>query len=350
MPRIEFAPTNRVQTTNFDYPKLKLKNGERARVLVGLESPVTEFVHNLNVPSIVDGIPQTGTEKRKDGTEYQAYKKNFISKPLCLGEYETLDKQGSDEKNCPMCAYAKRFPDRIKAPQRRYAMHVIRYKTQSGSFKPTKPFSVDLVVWGFTDKVFNQIIDLSEEWNLKTHDLNLGPCTGETFQKFDINVAADAAWQTSEEAKALVLETYKNNQIPDLTIACGNRKERRWIDIDLEKIQEAWTQIEAWETTHGKPGSTGPSVAPSASTAAAGTAVAATGGTDLSEDLSSLLDSGDLEETTVAAVSSGAAADSTDDLLGGSDEPAAVEADKPAEEEKPADAADFDDLLDGLDV
>lgn len=340
MGRVDFDAKNRVQTTNFDFPKLKLKNGERARIYV-LESPVLEYVHELRKPKIVDGVPKMGTEKKRDGTEYQDYVRDFVGSPLCLGREDILDDKGADPDTCPMCAYAKQFPDRIKAPKRRYAMHVIRYKTKNGGFQPITPFSVELLVWAFSATVFNKIIDFQEEWaeqgGLKKHDLSLGPCENEGFQKFDINVLPDVAWANSEEKKALVIDTYKNNQIPDLSIACGNRKDRRWIDIDLEAIQEAWAVIDASGT---KPGSVGASSPAASSTA-------------LTEDLSSLLDEtpGETVETVTTpepVVVEDTSADDLDSLLP-EDEPAA---EAPAEEKKEESGKvdDFDDLLGNLDL
>lgn len=320
MPRIEFAAENKVAKTNFDYPKLKLKSGERARVLV-LEDPTVEFVHTLRAPQIVNGIPQMGTEKRKDGTEYQDYKKDFVSKPLCLGDFNTLVEKGSDPVNCSVCKMAQEHPDWVAAPQRRYAMHVVRYKTKAGGFDPITPFSVEVVVWGFTDTIFNQIVDFKNEWgDLRKHDLLLGPCTNEMFQKFEINVAANAQWLVDESRRALVSEAFKENQIPDLAIACGSKKEQRWLDLDLEKIRDAWGVVNSSSVTPGSVASAEPA-------------------TDLADDLSSLLD------TPAAPAAEAPAAEA----------PAAAEpkAEEPKAEEPKAETApagDFDDLLSGIDL
>lgn len=242
MPVIEFEQDNKVATTNFDFPKLKLKNGEKARVVL-LQSPVVEYVHTLQKPQVINGIPQMVTAKRKDGTEYQDHKKDFMSRPLCLGDFTTLQKDGADPERCPMCAMAKTNPDWVKNPQRRYAMHVIKYKTKADGSLAT-PFSVETVVWSFTDRIFNQIIDFKAEWgDLRTHDLNLGPCENETFQKFEINVAAKAAWMEDDKRRELTIETFKENQIPDLSIAIGSKKEERWVKEDLAAISQAWVII-----------------------------------------------------------------------------------------------------------
>jgi hypothetical protein len=329
MGRVTFSTENKKATTNYDYPKLKLKSGEKARILI-LEDPVVEYVHTLRKPQIVNGKPIMETKKRKDDTEYQDYKMDFVSRPICLGDEGILDDKGSDEKNCPMCALAKSDPDMTSAPQRRYAMHVVKYKTKPGSTDVQTPFGVDVVVWSFTDRIFGAIVDFKNDWDdLRKHDLVLGPCTNETFQQFDMNVQPKAAWLQSDADRLLTAESFKNNQIDDLAIACGSKKERKWIDEDIAKIREAWTVVS------GAPAEAANDAAISAS---------------LDKDLNSLLDEPAKTEAPAAAASS------TDDLLSdlgaspdsfpetaekGSDE-------KAAEPETPAPATSSDALDDLL--
>jgi hypothetical protein len=242
-PVIDFDPDNKVATNNYDFPKLKLKNGERARIVL-LENPVVEYVHTLRKPQIINGIPQMVTATRKDGTEYQDYKRDFLTRALCMGDYATLTKDGADPEQCPMCAMAKEHPDWVPNPQRRYALNVVRYKTKGSTWDLITPFSIEILVWSFTDKVFNQIIDFKAEWgDLRGHDLNLGPCENETFQKFDIAVASKAAWAEDDARKALTVEAFKENRLEDVTLAIGTRKEPRWITEDLNQISQAWTMI-----------------------------------------------------------------------------------------------------------
>lgn len=339
MPRIDYEETNKVQSrTNYDYPKLKLKHGERARVLL-LEAPVMEYVHTIRAPKIVDGKPVMGTEKRKDGTEYQDYKRDFVSRPLCLGDFNVLSDKGSDPTHCPMCKLAQEHPEWIQPPQPRYAQHIIRYKTKAGGFDLITPFSVETLVWSFTGNVFNQIVDIKTEWgDLRQHDLLLGPCTNEMFQQFDIQVGSRAEWLTTDERKKLTVETFKNNLIPDLSIACGSRKEERWIAEDLQRVRAAWTVVAQAEDKPGVVDS--PASAPEVSGAldsllddvkaapAAKTEPPAEEKIPLAKDVS-------YEET----------AKDVDDLLALTEEPEKKAAAPAAEEEPKADATDFDDLL-----
>lgn len=274
MPRVAFSSDNKRSQSNFDYPKLKLTSGEYARILV-LEEPIIEYAHTLRKPQIINGVPRTKTvENEKTGRKTTQYVTDFVSKPLCLGDPEVLDKQGSDPARCPICKLAKDDPDAAQAPQRRYAMHVIRYKTKGNGNRLVEPFTVETLVWGFTDKVFNKIVDLAEDWDLKKHDLILGPCTNADFQQFDISISPKAEFRSSAERKTRTIETFKNNQIEDLSIACGSKKERRWIDQDLETITELWNEVHAYENDG---------------------ADTETGGS-LDEDLNELLSSDDLDE------------------------------------------------------
>lgn len=245
MPRVEFSEENKLgPSTNFDFPKLKLKAGERARIMAGLESPVLEYVHTLRAPVVENGRPVLVPVERKDKSIGQEYKQNFVSRPLCLGDPGIIADKGSDPKNCPICKHAQQHPDQVQAPQPRYAMHVLRYKTKSGTWDIQNPFQVELLVWSFTSKVFNRIADIKKEFeSLLQHDLTLGPCVNENFQQFDISVGSKAEWLQDTERKAIVKTIFAENQIPDLSIAAGSRKELRWIEDDLARISEAWSII-----------------------------------------------------------------------------------------------------------
>lgn len=248
MPRVGFAVENKVATVNYDYPKLKLKKGEHARILVGLEDPVVEYVHTLRKPKIVDGKPQMFMDERRDGTKFENYKMDFVSRPICLGDAAELEKKGSDPAHCPACKLAKDFPDYAREPQRRYAMHVIRYRTKGGGTEVAVPFSVEVVVWSFTDTIFNKIIDIKSEWgDLRKHDLLLGPCTVEDFQKFDITPASKAEWLADPERQKVTALTFRENQIPDLRIAAGSVKQKQWVEQDVDAIIENWRIVKGVE-------------------------------------------------------------------------------------------------------
>jgi hypothetical protein len=246
MPEIDYGKANaKVSKINYDYPKLKLGKDEKARIVLIEKSPVFEWVHELRRPKIVDGVPQMETKQRRDKTEYQDHVMDFLSKPICLGDAGTLDNDGLDPKNCPVCALAKRNPDATKAPVRRFATHVIRYQTRGGTYDITNPFSVEVLVWSFTERMFAQISEFREDWgDLRAKDLNL-LCTNQTFQNYDINVASKTEYLTDDARTQIVKAAYANNRIEDLTIACGRQTEERWLLSDIQKIEEAWAEVSA---------------------------------------------------------------------------------------------------------
>lgn len=248
MPRVGFEEENKGTVVNYDYPKLKLDMGEKARVIVGLEAPLMEWAHTIRKPQIIGGEAVTEIEtNERTGVKSTVYKKDFISNPICLGDPAVVKDQGLDPDHCPACKLAKEHPDFGEPPKRRFAMHVVQYKVRPNSFTVATPFSVDLVVWGFTDMVFNQIVDAKNEWgDIRQHDFLLGPCTNKMFQKFDIKVGAEAEWLKHDERvdrKTLVLETFKENQIPDLSVAVGRAKSEQKIQMDVNAVLEAWGQI-----------------------------------------------------------------------------------------------------------
>jgi hypothetical protein len=301
--RVEFSQENKVEKTNYNYPKLKLKNGDSARILVGLEAPVREYVHTLRAPQIINGVPQTFEDERRDGTKFTNYKQDFLSRPICLGDASILADKGSDPVHCPVCALAKESSEMAQAPQPRYAMHVVKYGTKPNSMDVRTPYSVEIVVWAFTATIFNKIADLANTWgDIRKHDLLLGPCTNEVFQKFDISVAPNAEWLSDANRKAITAEAFKENQIPDLSIACGARKEKRFMDMDVETIRERWAVI------NGKP----------ADAIAKGTSDA-----DLDQDLSSLLNTSAPAAAPAAAPVAAAPAAPVEDVWATTTTPAA---------------------------
>ncbi len=242
MPKVTFSSENKVKTSNYDYPKLKLEKDEKA-LLVLLEDPEVEYVHTLRKPKLENGKPVMKTETRKDKSTYETYDLQFLSRPLCKGDFTILQDKGIDPKNCPMCKLAQENSEYTEAPQRRYAMHVIRYRTKGTGYDLINPFSVELLVWSFTDRYFNQLIDFKEEWgDLRKHDIKM-ECTNKMYQNFDIQVASKAQWLADEDRKKLVKTTLKENKLEDISIAIGQRKEDKWIKEDIEAIREAWSAV-----------------------------------------------------------------------------------------------------------
>lgn len=363
MPVIDFDPQHKTEKLT-DFPRLKLEAGEKARILCIEEQPTYAYVHTLRAPRIIDGMAQKKQVDRKDGSTYEDYVKDFIGRPLCLGGLGTLADKGVDPKNCPVCARSVETSE-VDAPQRRFAMHVIKYAVKPNSWDLRGPFSCELEIWSFTDQIFNKLTDIKAQWqSLRKHDLLLGPCTNKDFQKFEIMVAPDAAWMLDERIKSTVVDTYRENKVADLEVFCGRRVERRWMEDDLDKIAQRWRiangtpeydATQAAERPTLSEGLSGLFDAAPASAAAA--PVAASGLGELGDLFATAASSAPVATPAAPAPAAAANGGGLDfsDLLGAGSPPAATPASTqpaiatPAAAATPtAPAVDFDELLNSL--
>ena len=238
MPRVEFVEDN-IKKNDYDYPKFKLdKKGEKARIAI-LEAPVAEFVHNLRKPKLVNGVPQKETKYKRNGDPYEDFVYEFVSRPICLGDYGVLTEDGSDPDKCPICAEAKRT-DRFYAPQRRFALHVVRYETNK-NLEAKDPFSARTEVYSFTDKVFGELFSFKQQgFNLQKHDI-IVTAENPAFAGYNLQVTMEAAWLKDESTQKYVKGLFtEENLAPDLSIFCGSKKSEKQIEYDIRAINEAW--------------------------------------------------------------------------------------------------------------
>lgn len=243
MPRVQLSAENK-RTSQYEYPKLFLDRGERARILVIEPEPMVEYVHDLRAIQVVNGRVVMETVQRY-GKDEEAPKYDFVGRPLCLGDLNVLDAKGADPDGCPACA-ASVESSAVEGPKRRFAMHVVQYTTAGGSFNVAEPFSAKLVVWAYTDRIFNQLADFAAPesqggWgDLKKHDLLLGPCENKKFQRFDINVAPNAAWLKDDSRKSYIKELYQSNQAQDLSVLIGRRVTAEQMREDLQRVLDRY--------------------------------------------------------------------------------------------------------------
>lgn len=240
--QLSFTEEN-VKKNPFDYPKLKLAKGETAR-LTYVEDPYSEYVHSIQKP-VLDERNNVlyRTVEGKNGSEYTVPKLTWVSSPICLGDTDVLDSEGIDPENCPVCAKAA-AGEKGFYPKRRFAMHVIRTNVRPGGFEPVEPYSGQLIIWAFTDTIFNKLFAFQKKWGLDTHDLELGPCTDADFQKADLNVSSD----TAVDAKTRKAIFDEKNRSEDPTVFCGSRKSRQRIEEDLALVDEQWAKANKEET------------------------------------------------------------------------------------------------------
>lgn len=250
MPRTTFSTDNvRQSATNF--AKLKLEHNEIARIVCIEPGPVFEWVHSINKPKIspVSGKVVMETKKRKNGDEYQDYAMEFLGTPICLGDPDVLEEKGVDALHCPICALSLK-DEAFRGPQRRFAIHVLKYKTKQGKSEIAEPFSVETLVWVMSDNRFSELAQIFSEWapegqepDPRKIDLILGPCNNAGFQNYKINPGQRCEMLQSKERLDRALLTYKENHAPDLSAFCGRVTERRWIDQMIEEVQERYEEI-----------------------------------------------------------------------------------------------------------
>lgn len=234
--QLSFTDEN-VKKSPFDYPKLKLANGESARLTI-VENPYSEYVHRIQKPVLDDRNEVVFvTKEKKDGTEYRVPKLSWVSSPICLGDKAVLESEGIDPENCPICERAA-AGEKGFYPQRRFAMHVIKSNTKPKSFEASEPWGGQLLIWAFTDQIFSKLVEFQKEHGLADNDLKLGPCTDETFQKADLNIAKGTVVSDANR-KAYFAE---KNRAEDPTVFCGSRKTKERILEDLKQVDAAWAK------------------------------------------------------------------------------------------------------------
>lgn len=255
MPQTDFSPENRLAGRGTDsFDKFKLLYDQRARIVVP-QNPTFAWVHQLRAPHIVDGRPQVVTKKRKqragsqEQESYTTFEMDFIGRPLCLGDPETLKTAGVDSENCPACRRSTEC-DQVRPPERRFAVNIIRYATDA-SGQLTRPFSCQCLVWAFNEGTYLRLIGLNTEWaesgGILGRDLLCGPCTSAEFQNFEITPGAESYWKTVPGARERFAETFKANARPeaDLEAACGRRVAARWMEQDIDRVRERWAIVDS---------------------------------------------------------------------------------------------------------
>ena len=183
----------------FSAPQLKLKKDEVARIVMIDEDIVMGFHHNLNFG-----------EKHKNNGRYK-----------CLGDYAKiygdLDAgilgEGSDPEVCPFCREGARNSP-VGDVQRHFITNILRYALDIKG-RPRTPLSSDIIVWRFSDKKFNRLLEIKEGFpDLRKVDL-LIKCEQEQYQNYLIDAARNPdslLIQTGKEALQEAWEAFKRDR------------------------------------------------------------------------------------------------------------------------------------------
>ncbi len=196
--------------TALEFPRMKLKKGEVARIAIfGIDTD-DAGKRSLVVPS-----PEGGYffDLNNPGAE-----KSYIGSFECLASEEVKAEDELDTEACPHCEVAARAnvsEDIMGKRKRKSVLPVIRYKTKPRSAELVVPHSVEAIAWKIRMGYFNQLVDENERWadpdgslnGLLKHDLSL-TCEVEAWQNYNIAVMPDAAYLADKALQRLVLETY----------------------------------------------------------------------------------------------------------------------------------------------
>lgn len=232
------------------YPRLKFQGKGEVKRIVCPDPPFMEWVHRIEAPKVVNGAAVMVMRKRKDNSEYPDYEMQWFSSPICLGSNATLIKDKLDPANCPACESASRATGLLE-PVRRYSMAVVEYTIrQSTEFAPVEPFSATLSIWAYTARMYDKLLGITRQWgNLREHDLLLGPCEDVGFQRFNVEVAAQALWLINPAWRQFVgsLWTAPGNLPTDdqLRAACGQSQSLPQIASAVRQAEQAYNMSRA---------------------------------------------------------------------------------------------------------
>lgn len=272
MPRADLTGEYRSDHGQSSFPKLRLQGGEKARVVViaepganGIPQVFYEYVHRLEAPNIVNGAP-TYIKIKTDGGEAFKVEKRYVSNPLCSGDPAVLRERSLDAHGCEACRMAEEEPEIFWRPRPRYAANVIKYNlnpTGGGWNNLVNPYGVQIVVWVFSAKVMDKLIDIMQMGDAyrdpRMVDLLL-ECDkdGYNFQKPYSNgeflPVAPALWLANEQTRQYTGAVLANNQASDddLSASIGKVVKPEWVADDIRKIMQRWTIVRQYEARGGQ--------------------------------------------------------------------------------------------------
>jgi hypothetical protein len=256
------------QVDRFD--QLVLERGTGHRVWVPNEDFAwMELVHNVRAPVFDEKDKPLKAQKKVRGGFKEVFDmdEGWLGSPICPGDPKVVEKNELDADGCPTCAGVKRLLDagisdaRDLLPQRRYAVPVIRYETQSKS-DPAKglrqPYNAKVLVWRLSqwsweqvDRVRPQMAPLvgkSDPAEVKLQMTDLVVSNENGFQKIDKIYPLPCAWRADtdegREVRKMVLVLWKREENrpteAQLRAACGREPNRDWMTRDIEDAEFRW--------------------------------------------------------------------------------------------------------------
>lgn len=267
MPRAPLNETLKSAGTVDQFEALKLTTGEWARLLIVDDEGYWEWVHSMRAPVLDDNeMPVIIDKPRKDGSTYQDYSTRFVGQRICLGDSGIVEDKGMDPDRCPACAAAQRGVKGL-APERRFAVSVIRYKTRDNSKKSGGPVDIvdppqaEILVWKLSQRMFNGLMDCKNEirelleipadqpFSLRAADIVVF-CEDGGFQRVVFKAPKRPAYRQDAELAKLVKALWGNedNRPTDaqLKAACGRVGDREYMLVDVDATEHGWRQAERY--------------------------------------------------------------------------------------------------------
>lgn len=234
------------------FEKLRVEKGDTDRVGI-VTAPERFYVHQLNMPVVLDGEIVQETLKNAKGEEYDRDKLEFVGAYLCQGDETVLSESldGFDAANCALCAAIKEHGDqKFRRPEPRYACYVVRYALDAHDEPKLDPFQVELKLWVFSQNRFENIIRIANEHGdpMKL-DLLLGPCKNTTFQAYEIAAGGKCYWLAESDRKKHVAALAKSEGVgtPENDEVVKNTVARQFsanqAEMDIAKILERWSLV-----------------------------------------------------------------------------------------------------------
>lgn len=250
MPKIGFASSN-VRSSDTKFPTVKLASGEYWRIVIAEPEPTFEWVHQLRKPKLspVTGKLQERKITTRDGEERMVPDMEFVGSPICLGNLDALEDRGVDPDHCPVCKAALDYPDFFSGPERRFAVHVLKYGTKPGTPQVSPgPLNLETRVWRMSEARYAKVVQVIEEFaqdgDPRSVDIVLGPCTNQTYQNYEIAGSPNCVIRQSEENLRRAVETFQGNNAGDLSAYCGRKAERRFVESDIAEIVSRWKKAQ----------------------------------------------------------------------------------------------------------
>lgn len=244
MPKTKFDRAN-VRGGDTSFPQVKLEHGAIWRVVLAEDGPTYEWGHRLVKPKLspVDGKLLMRTVKVR-GEEVEEPDTDFVGAPRCLGSLDILEDRGVDPAHCPVCAASmhKDTSQYFTAPERKFAVHVLRYGTKGNTAQVVSPLSLSTLVWRLNENRYAKVVKVIDEFggDPMAVDLVLGACTNAMYQNYEIAGGSSCHVAANETAAKLARDTFEGNNAGDLSPYCARLTDIRFVERDITEIIDRW--------------------------------------------------------------------------------------------------------------